>query len=173
MKKNILLFSFLVILLGIFSTTWGDLITIGNSTATTNAQIPINRYYNYSTYEMLYTSSEIGAPYIINKVAFYKYSGSTSVTINNVSIYMKISDASSLPTDTVSSPYTGYSLVYSGSFPNTLSSGWEEVTLSSPFEYDASGNLHILVVKGSESYSSSRPYYTYNSTSPTYLCRGN
>jgi hypothetical protein len=172
MKKNILLFSFLVILLGIFSTTWGDLITIGNSTATTNAQIPINRYYNYSTYEMLYTSSEIGAPYIINKVAFYKYSGSTTVTINNVSIYMMISSASSLPSATVSSPYTGYSLVYSGSFPNTLSSGWEEVTLSSPFEYDASGNLHILVVKGYESYSSSRPYYTYNSTSPTYLCRG-
>ncbi len=90
MKKNILLFSFLVILLGIFSTTWGDLITIGDSNATTNDQIPINRFYNYSTYEMLYTSSEIGAPYIINKVAFYKYSGSTTVTINNVSIYMMI-----------------------------------------------------------------------------------
>jgi len=53
------------------------------------------------------------------------------------------------------------------------SSGWEEVTLSSPFEYDAGGNLHILVVKGYEFYSSSRPYYTYNSTSTTYLCRGN
>jgi len=44
MKKNILLFSFLVILLGIFSTTWGDLITIGDSNATTNDQIPINRF---------------------------------------------------------------------------------------------------------------------------------
>jgi len=133
MKKNILLFSFLVILLGIFSTTWGNLITIGNSSATTNAEIPINRYYNYSTYEMLYTSSEIGAPYTINKIAFYKYSGTTTVTISSVSIYMKISSASSLPSATVSSPYTGYSLVYSGSFPNALSSGWEEVTLSSPF----------------------------------------
>jgi len=121
---------------------------------------------------MLYTSLEIGSPYTINKVAFYKYSGATSVTISDVSIYMKISSASSLPSATVSSPYTGYSLVYSGSFPNTLSSGWEEVTLSSPFEYDASGNLHILVVKGYEYYSYSRPYYTYNSTSPTYLCRG-
>ena len=174
MKKNILLFAFLVILLGIFSTVWGELITIGNTAATTNDQIPINRWYNYSTYEMLYTASEIGAPYTINKVAFYKYSGSTTVTISSISIYMKISSAESLPSATVSSPYTGYSLVYSGSFPNDLSSGWEEVTLSSPFEYDdASGNLHILVVKGYESWSSSRPYYTYNSTSPTYLCRGN
>ena len=172
MKKNILLFAFLVILLGIFSTVWGDLITIGDSAADTYDQIPINRYYNYSTYEMLYTASEIGAPYTINKVAFYKYSGSTTVTISSVSIYMKISSAESLPSATVSSPYTGYSLVYSGSFPNDLSSGWEEVTLSSPFEYDASGNLHILVVKGYEYYDSSKPSYTYNSTSPTYLCRG-
>jgi len=47
---------------------------------------------------------------------------------------MKHTSASTLSTGTYST--AGYTLVYSGSFPNNSSSGWMEVELDTRFEYN-------------------------------------
>jgi len=141
------LFLFLLFLIGIFFLCWGEQITIGNPASATYG-FPINRHHNYSTYEMLYTSGELRSECLINKIAFYKRRGNPSLLISNVSIYMKVSSATSLSEGEISPPYSEYQLVYSGNFPNNFgSSGWAEVTLFDPYPYNATGNLHILVVK--------------------------
>ena len=65
---------------------------------------------------------------------------------------------------------SGYTQVYSGDFPND-NLGWNEITLTTPFNYDNINNLQILVVKGYEAYTSDRPYYKYTNSSPKNMNR--
>ena len=172
MKRNLLLLVLTIVMMGMFTHLAAALITIGDPASTSNADNPINRYYNNSIYEMLYTSTELGGAHTINKFALFKHSGVTTVTITNVSIYMRTSSATSLPTATVSAPYSDYTLVYSGAFPNDFgTTGWAEVNLTTPYAYDASGNLHVLITN-SQTWASGRPFYKNTTTSPTYMTRG-
>ena len=136
-------------------------ITVGNGTSS-SYKLPINRYYNNSAAEMIYLNSELsGMTGSISSLAFYKASGSNATTITGVSIYLKHTTASTLSTGTTN--LTGYTLVYSGSFPNSSSSGWLSVNLDTPFIYNGTDNLQILVVKSTQSSTSSYPVYRYTS----------
>ncbi|HPT72748.1 MAG TPA: C25 family cysteine peptidase, partial [Candidatus Cloacimonadota bacterium] len=148
-----------------------SLVTIGTDT-TTQAQ-PLNRYYNYSAYESIYLQSEIGVAGMITSMGFYKTSGTDVNPITNVSIYMQHTTATTLAAGTYST--TGYTLVYTGSYPNTATSGWMDVTLTTPFTYNNTNNLQVLVVKGNQSYISSPAYplWNYTTTSTIYRARYN
>ncbi|BDS10362.1 T9SS type A sorting domain-containing protein [Aureispira anguillae] len=170
MKKNTYLLFVISYLLTCFqSVVAQNVVTIGTSTANSSDLAPINRYYTYSTSEIIYTSSEIGYAGNITKLAFQKASGASSVSIDNVSIYLKTSSNNSLSAGSTDS--TTYTLVWAGSFPNTMPNGWAEVSLNSPFYYNGSDNLQVLVLKGNQTYASSRPYYHYTSTGSTYLTK--
>ncbi|HNX01047.1 MAG TPA: M14 family zinc carboxypeptidase, partial [Candidatus Cloacimonadota bacterium] len=146
------------------------LITIGTGTSTQN--YPMDRYYNYSTYESIFLQSEIGIAGSINKIAFYKSSGSDINAITSVTIYMMHTTSTTLATGTYS--LTGYTQVYSGSFTNNATSGWMEITLNTPFTYNNTNNLQVLVVKGNQTYlNSGYPAWTYTSTSSNYRTRMN
>ncbi|MCX8015315.1 MAG: T9SS type A sorting domain-containing protein, partial [candidate division WOR-3 bacterium] len=148
-------------------------ITIG--TATTNQRTePLDRYYNYNTHEVIYLQSEIGVAGSINAIAYQKASGSDLNSITPVDIYMCHTTETSLSTGSVTiPPPSPYQLVYSGAFPNNLTSGWLEVNLTTPFNYNNVNNLKILIVKGYQSWiSSGYPYWNYTTTSPTYRTRG-
>jgi subtilisin family serine protease len=139
-------------------------IIIGNGTG--SQTYPIDRYYNYSGHEAIYLASQIGTACNISSLGFYKASGTDVNAINAVSIYMKHTTDSSLSTGTYST--SGYTLVYSGSFPNTATSGWMEVPLNNLFAYNGTDNLAILTIKGYQAYiSSGYPYWTYTTSSST------
>ncbi|MEO0092015.1 MAG: FlgD immunoglobulin-like domain containing protein, partial [candidate division WOR-3 bacterium] len=141
-------------------------------TATTNSYSgPMNRFYNYSTHEVIYLQPEIGIAGNITRVSYYKDHGTNLDPIENVTIYMKHTTDASLTSGTYS--LTGYRQVYSGSFPNDLQSGWLEVQLDTPFVYNNTQNLQILIIKGYQPYISTTvcPYWQYTTTSPTYLTR--
>ncbi|MCX8015190.1 MAG: hypothetical protein N2748_04145, partial [candidate division WOR-3 bacterium] len=144
-------------------------------TATTNQRTePLDRFYNYNTHEVIYRQSEINTQGAITHIAYEKHSG-PDTSILDVSIYMRHTTASTLPSGTVSLPPPApYQLVYSGSFPNQEGAGWREVQLATPFVYNNIDNLQILIVKGYQPYISTTvcPYWRYTTTSPTYLCRG-
>jgi len=123
---------------------------------------PLDCYYYYSVHEAIYLMSEIEFPGIIKSLAFHKAEGSDTSTIDNVSIYMKLTNSSTLSTGTYST--NGYTLVYSGSFPNNGTSGWQEVELDDMFLYDASGNLSILTVKDHQQWISNYPQWSYTNT---------
>ncbi len=115
---------------------------IGTGTSTMNS-MPVHYDLN-SAAEFIYTSSEMGSAKDIAKLAFYKGSGNnTTQNPQNVSIYMKNTTTTSLATGTYS--LSGYTLVYSGAFPNNATSGWMEVSLLTPFTYDGTNNLAVLV----------------------------
>lgn len=168
MQKQTLILLIGYLLVGIISATAQTNITVG--TGTNNSYFsPINRYYSHSAAELLYTAAEINSTGFITKLAFEKASGNTSVTIDDVSIYLKTTTANALSSGTTTTG--GYTLVWTGSFPNTMPSGWAEVTLNTAFYYNGTDNLQVLVIKGNQSYSFSRPYYNYTSTSPTSRAR--
>lgn len=137
---------------------------VGTGTSS-SSNAPINRYYKYSISEMIYSATEINSTGYITKLAFQKASGNTSVTIDNVSIYLKTTSANSISSGTTDT--ATYTLVWSGSFPNNLPNGWAEVSLSRTFYYNGTDNLQVLVLKGNQAYASNRPYYNYTSTNPT------
>ena len=141
--------------------------SIGNGTSGFY-QSPLNRFYDYSCSEMIYLQTEIGKSGPINTLSFNKFSGDNSVVISDITVYMKHSTASSFVDGTTST--AGYTQVYSGSFPNNAL-GWNEITLTTPFNYDNINNLQILVVKGYEAYTFDRPYYKYTNSSPTNTIR--
>ncbi|HOV17076.1 MAG TPA: C25 family cysteine peptidase [Candidatus Cloacimonadota bacterium] len=141
-------------------------ITIG--TGTSSQTYPLDRYYNYSTHEAIYLASEIGTAATIKSLAFYKASGTDVTDIQPVTIYMKNTTSATLATGTYST--TGYTQVYSGTFPNNATSGWMEINLSPQFVYDGVSNLSILTVKGYQAWIYAYPYWTYTTTA-TYRAR--
>ncbi|MDD2229339.1 MAG: C25 family cysteine peptidase [Candidatus Cloacimonetes bacterium] len=143
-------------------------ITIGNGSSTQT--YPINRYYNYSAHEAIYLASEIGIAGTIKSIAYYKDSGTDVNTIEAVTVYMKNTTATSMETGNYST--TGYTQVYSGTFPNTATSGWMEVNLSNQFLFDGASNLSVLVVKGYQYWTSGYPNWRYT-VSSTNLARQN
>jgi hypothetical protein len=140
-------------------------------TATTNARVePMDRYYNYSTHEAIYLQSEIGVAGTINQIGYYKESGTNIDPITPVTIYMKQTTDATLPSGTYS--LTDYTQVYNGAYTNNATSGWMEVQLTTPFQYNNTSNLAILILKGNQAYiSSGYPYWGYTTTG-TYLARG-
>jgi len=137
--------------------------TVIIGTNTDSQSQPISRNWDYSTAEFLYLKSELGSLNgNISSLAFYKASGNTGVTIEDVTIYLKHTTATILSSGSIS--MTGYIQVYSGAFPNTASSGWSSVNFNTPFAYDGTSNLQILVVKGYQAKVGTPPSYRFTST---------
>lgn len=139
------------------------LISIG--TGTSAQSYPLDRYYNYSAHEAIYLASEIAMAGNIKSIGFNKASGGDVNVIEAVSIYMKHTTANTLSNGDYS--LSGYTLVYSGNFPNTASSGTMEVDLANMFSYNGVQNLSLLVVKGYQQWINNYPYWTYSTTSTT------
>ena len=138
-------------------------IIIGNGSGTQT--YPIDRYYNYSSHEAIYLASQIGTPCNIRYLGFHKASGTNVDPIEAVSIYMKHTSESTLSSGDYSTD--GYTLVYSGTFPNSDTSGWMEVELDNLFAYNGTSNLAILTIKGYQNYISNYPYWSYTTTTNT------
>jgi hypothetical protein len=130
----------------------------------------MNRFYNYSTHEAIYLQSEIGVAGNINNIAYYKDHGSDVNPIENVTIYLKHTTDAVLATGTYS--LTGYTQVFNGSFTNNAPDGWMEIALTTPFQYNNTDNLQILIIKAYQAYISTTvcPYWRYTTTS-TYQTR--
>lgn len=155
-----------VLWIGIFSKCYSQSnITIGTGANHSSSSYPFSRYFKYSGCELLYTGTEIGTTGDITALAFDKYSGTSGIAINNISVYMKTTNSSVLSSPTCT---TGYVLVYSGTFPNNGTSGWQTQVLTTPFTYSTtSENLSILIIHGSQTAVSTtdRPVYNSSSTS--------
>lgn len=147
-----------------FTTATGPtpLITIG--TGTSGQSYPLDRYYNMSASEAIYLASEIGMPITITSIAYNKVGGADLNPIGPVSIFMKHTNDNSFATGTYDS--TTYTRVYHGAFPNNLATGWHSVNLTTPFAYNGTSNLAVLVVKHYQAWISNYPTYAYTTITP-------
>lgn len=162
MKRLILL----VIALLSFSDAFCQPIMVGSGSSL-SVFSPICRSRDYSVYEIIYLSTDIGMSGTINSIGFQRSDGENTDPIDSVSIFCKHTALTSLGNSTFID--TGYTLVYAGAFPNDSGAGWRTVPLQTPFSYNQLSNLMVLVVKGYQPAVANTPIATrwlYTNTSP-------
>lgn len=153
MKKNQLLILLLLTLICIKSQ--GQLtVNVGTGTLP-SAFSPIVKSYECIAYEGIYLSSEIIYAGNILTFGYNRVDGTDTLPFDSINIYMKLTNLSTLSNGNVD--YNGYTLVYSGIFPNNSGSGWREVILDTNMFYDPTFNLGVLVVKNFQPASANTP----------------
>ena len=135
-------------------------VTIGSEESNANSYYtPVNNYYNYSLSETIIDAEEIGGPLNISSLSYYYSYDSPSTSKTNCTIYLQpttktvFTDAS----DIVPLNLNTAVMVYSGSL--NCSMGWNEFVFNTPFEYDGTSNLLVIVDDNSGQYNSSS--YTF------------
>ena len=124
-----------------------DGIVIGNAT-NTNAYLPT--YYYYSLSEQIYTANEMGGTATeISSVSFFN-TGSYGVT-RNMDVYMVNTDKTSFDSSTDWIPVSENDLVFSGNVTITARS-WVTIYFNTPFNYDGSSNVALIVDDNSNNY---------------------
>jgi len=135
-------------------------------TGTTTVAYPYNTYWWGSRTNMLYTAAEIlaggGAAGSITKIGF-NVSSAASQPMNGFNVRMQNTALTSL-TSTFTS--TNWTTVYSGTYavPGT---GWQYVTLQTPFAWNGTSNLLIEICFGNTSYTSATNVYASSATAMT------
>jgi hypothetical protein len=134
-------------------------VTIG--TGTTAIGWPYYTYYMDSRTDMLYLGSEIGVPApggYITQIGFDVVSAASQV-MNGFNIKIQNTTATSITGFTS----TGWTTAYNGTYtvPGT---GWQLVTLQTPFYYTGGSNLLIEICFNNSSYTSNT---TVNGTAAT------
>ena len=137
--------------------------SIGSSTIT-NQNLMGNSLYNYSTSQQIYRAEELGGSQDISKIAFHVYQ---AFHPRNIKIYLGHTTQSSTSTWIAASDLT---LVYNGQIPTVASSSngtFVEFSLSTPFHYNGTDNLLLVIDDNTGNWSGS-PYnqsYTHNNGS--------
>jgi hypothetical protein len=104
----------------------------------------LSHYYRYATASSIYGASEFGTAGSITKFGLYR-TGSTGA-LDSVYIFMKEVGTTTTPSTTLS--LSGFTEVFRGSYPNADgSTKWEDVTLSTPFNYSGTQNLQVIIVQ--------------------------
>ena len=128
----------------------GDPFTEGTITT---YQLPLNNYYNYTFTQQIYLASEMGGAATIDSIAFdYAYS-TPSTNKTNVTLYLGHTTQSTFSSASDYIPSTGLQQVYTG--PLNCSQGWNTFVFSTPFQYNGTDNLVLVVDDNSGAYNSS------------------
>lgn len=144
-------------------------VTIGEGTSI-NYNLPTNTLYKYSVVEQIYLASEIGESGTINSISF-PYSGGDAVS-RNVNVYLVHTTRSSFTSNTNWILPSSSDLVYSGTMSCLGSDPRLTITLTTPFEYDGTSNLALIMQDNTGSWST-RYFYTYptGSNRALYVCQ--
>ena len=129
----------------------GDLL-IGNGTSTTY-ELPINNYWEYSYTQQIFLASEMHGSTTISSVSFqYSYSSPSTVK-NSVNIYLGHTTQSTFSSASDYIPSTNLTMVYSG--PLNCQQGWNTFNFTTPFQYNGTDNLVLVIDDNSGNYNSS------------------
>ena len=124
-------------------------IEIGEGTTTHN-YLPTFNYYNYSMTEQIYTADEIGMAGTINSIAFYNEGAEKTRTLD---FYLKATTKNAFSSKTDWITVSASDKVFSGSVTLTANT-WTFVNFTTPFEYDGTSNLVLVVDDNTGSYTS-------------------
>ncbi|WP_180277287.1 GEVED domain-containing protein [Chryseobacterium sp. 52] len=124
--------------------TQAQTVTIGTGTAT--QRYPLGTYYGFQRDASLYTAAEANIP-AGGSVLSVAWNATVATSIATpVKIYLKSVPAATTAITAQSWPtaIAGATLVYNGTI-NSIPTGWNTVTLTSPFYYNGVENLMVLV----------------------------
>ena len=156
--------------LGYFTHTcapecWPMPLVIGNENSTTTSYYtPVNNYYNYTLTETIIDAAEIGGAMPINGIRYYFNYATPMTSKTNCTIYLQptTKTAFSSTTDIELLDSTTAVMVYTGAL--NCSQGWNEFTFTTPYQYDGTGNLMVIVDDNSGSYNSSSHTFRTSAT---------
>ena len=125
-------------------------VTIGSGTATIE-YLPGHTYYNYSLSEQIYTSAELGSAGLLTSIAFYNDGAEKTRTYD---IYLKSTTKDKFNNGTDWIPVTADDIMFSGDV-TMVANDWTTITFTSPFFYDGTSNVVVVVDDNTGTYSSS------------------
>ena len=138
-----------------------EIVTIGTGTST-SYYVPFNSLYGYSFSEWVYSAADINMAGNITKISFYLGTSNSEAQTNSYTVWMKNVSRSSFSSASDIETVTASDVVFNGSWTIPANyTGWVELELDTPFEYDGSSNLMIAVHEYTSGYSSR--YFTYTS----------
>jgi hypothetical protein len=132
-------------------------IVMGDAASSSN-NLPSYTYYPYYFSQQIYTADEIGMECDIASVAFFNTS-SYSPT-RNFAIYLIPTDKTSFTGSYDWVTATEDNQVFSGTV-TIQSCAWTVFTFDTPFHYDGTSNLALVVDDNSGSYGTNVPFRTY------------
>ena len=144
MRKK-LLFTFLL-LLTCFSIAKAETVQVGSGSST-NLPVPFNPGFYSSYTQQIYQPSEIGKTGTITSIAFYAVNTvdeTNPAQTRNLDLFLVETDKSSFSSDTDWLSISESNRVFSGevTFPVGC---WTTITFDTPFEYNGTGNLCVIV----------------------------
>ena len=135
-------------------------VTVGTETSN-GYYAPFNAYYHYSWNQCIYDATEIGISGDIISIAWHCANNQSSLLCNNITIYMGTTTHNSHTSATDWLPMDSLTMVYQGQ--NVIigdQTGWKTFFLNTPFHYDGTGNLVVVVSKTADDYSAQRWSFT-------------
>ena len=124
-------------------------VLIGDGGDGTNQYLPSYSYYNYSLSQQIYTADEIGRGGNINSMAFFNAGGEKT---RSYDIYLVHTNESVFKNNTEWITVKDTDRVFSGSVTMT-SNAWTFITFDTPFAYDGTSNLAVVIDDNSGSWS--------------------
>ena len=131
---------------------------IGDGGTNTNSYLPSYPLYNYTLSQQIYTPCEIGGAGTIRSISFYN-AGTTQSPIYDIYLVHTNKDEFNSATDWIT--VTNADKVFSGTV--TMTSGtWTRIDFTTPFEYNGTSNLAVIVDDNIGSYTGSMSCRVYN-----------
>ncbi len=117
------------------------------SGTTVNTHLPLDSYYHYGLSEQIYTPAEIGGG-AISSIAFYSEQGTTNnggiAFTRNIDIYMAHTNKSAFDNTNDWISVSSGDKVFSGTVTFNFEE-WTTITFSTPFNYNGTSNLVLVV----------------------------
>lgn len=136
---------------------------IGSGTST-HTLLPSNNFYNYSLTQQIYTADEMGQAGTVMNIDFYN-AGEENRTRKYV-VYMvnTTKESFSGSKDWINVTEEGVVKVFEGDVAFAHGQ-WSTITLDTPFNYDNTKNLAIIIDDNTGSYTSNTPFRVFSATS--------
>jgi len=135
------------------------LIEIGAGTGTTY-YVPLYGNYDYNWSATIYEQSTINQAITINTIAYYVANAPINYQTLTQKVYMTVVPQTNFTGNTAKPDPAGMTLVFDGNL-TWNGTGWHEITLTTPFDFNNTGNLLIYWENRDGSYVSGYPTFRY------------
>jgi hypothetical protein len=132
----------------------GGNITIGDG-STTTSYLPEYCLYNYSYTQQIFLASEMNGEAEINSIAF----NATEINNANRNLQIYLMHTTAANSNTWLSANNAQQ-VYSGS--TTLTTGWNTFNFTTPFQYNGTDNLVVIMIDATGSWSGTNYFLSHN-----------
>ena len=135
-----------------------DVIEIGSGTETSNL-LPTDNYYKYSLTQQIYTKDEIGGSATLESISFLN--ASQYERNRNLDIYLMHTGKEAFADGSDWIDCSGAQKVFSGEVLFFIDE-WTTIVFDTPFEYNGTDNLVVVVDDNTGDYTSGTPFYVFD-----------